>query len=205
VKSAWVPGASIGFAETEVNQLTDSLLKSAGSARLTVGHRGGRLLWHLSDYPSLRLRWFECACSDADTLETQLIECTRPTVTLAHVRVIDGTGHPAVTDENIVTEHGHISRMETPTDDLSGPGAVVLKLRGYTVVAGILLACNHLGFTSANERFSDAVDTGNRIHLGTAGRADFGLLYLQPDSQGPCQRICQSGEWEFPEKADLLA
>jgi hypothetical protein len=38
-----------------------------------VGHRGGRMLWHLSDYAALSIRWLERPCSDVDAIETQLI------------------------------------------------------------------------------------------------------------------------------------
>jgi len=67
-----------------------------------------------------------------------------PVVTLAHVRVIDGTGHPAVNDQNIVIEHGQITRIESLTDALPKPGVVVLDLRGYTVIPGIVGMHNHL-------------------------------------------------------------
>jgi hypothetical protein len=37
-----------------------------------VGHRGGRLLWHMPDWQGLVVRWR--ACQEADLLERRLIE-----------------------------------------------------------------------------------------------------------------------------------
>jgi hypothetical protein len=36
-----------------------------------------------------------------------------PAVVLAHVRVIDGTARSAVDDQNVVLEHGQITRIES--------------------------------------------------------------------------------------------
>jgi hypothetical protein len=39
----------------------------------SVGHRGGRMLWHLTDHATLRVRWLECPCSEVDAVEPRLI------------------------------------------------------------------------------------------------------------------------------------
>jgi hypothetical protein len=76
VKAAWVPGARIVYIgkasgarglKQRIRQLIDF-----GFGK-PVGHRGGRSLWHLSDYPTLRLQWLKCACPDADAMETRFI------------------------------------------------------------------------------------------------------------------------------------
>jgi imidazolonepropionase-like amidohydrolase len=66
------------------------------------------------------------------------------TVVLAHVRVIDGTGKPAVADQNVVIEHGQITRIESGHATASGPDTTVLEMRGYTVMPGIVGMHNHL-------------------------------------------------------------
>jgi len=38
-----------------------------------VGHRGGRLLWHLQDSGELLVRWRTCAASKADSAEDDAI------------------------------------------------------------------------------------------------------------------------------------
>jgi imidazolonepropionase-like amidohydrolase len=67
-----------------------------------------------------------------------------PNVVLAHVRVIDGTGKATVADQNIVIEHGRISRIESAHDVAQDPDTTVLELNGYTVMPGIVGMHNHL-------------------------------------------------------------
>jgi imidazolonepropionase-like amidohydrolase len=67
-----------------------------------------------------------------------------PNVVLAHVRVIDGTGRPAVDNQNVVIEQGRISRIEAARDAPPSPDTTVLELQGYTVMPGIVGMHNHL-------------------------------------------------------------
>jgi imidazolonepropionase-like amidohydrolase len=67
-----------------------------------------------------------------------------PTVVLAHVRIIDGTGKPAVDDQNVIIEHGRISRIESGHTPAPAPDTTVLEMRGYTVIPGIVGMHNHL-------------------------------------------------------------
>ncbi|MFY9559568.1 MAG: amidohydrolase family protein [Terriglobales bacterium] len=65
-------------------------------------------------------------------------------VVLTHVRVIDGTGAPAVEDQNVVIEGGKISVIQKGADAAVAVGTTVLDLRGYTVMPGIVGMHNHL-------------------------------------------------------------
>lgn len=65
-------------------------------------------------------------------------------VVLAHVRVIDGTGQPAVADRNVVIEHGKITALDAGSDIPASDRTTVLDLRGYTVIPGIIGMHNHL-------------------------------------------------------------
>ncbi len=67
-----------------------------------------------------------------------------PTVVLAHVRVIDGTGKPAVDDQNVVIEHGQITRIESGHTPAPAPNTTVLEMQGHTVMPGIVGMHNHL-------------------------------------------------------------
>ena len=65
-------------------------------------------------------------------------------VVLTHVRIIDGTGAPAVEDQNIVIESGKITAIEKGADIVAAKGTTVLDLREYTVIPGIVGMHNHL-------------------------------------------------------------
>jgi imidazolonepropionase-like amidohydrolase len=67
-----------------------------------------------------------------------------PKVVLTHVRVIDGTGAPAVDDRNVVLEGGKITAIENGADVVAADGTSALDLRGYTVMPGIVGMHNHL-------------------------------------------------------------
>ncbi len=67
-----------------------------------------------------------------------------PRVVLEHVRIINGTGSPAVDDQNVVVEGGKITGIQAGSDAPVADGVTVLNLRGYTVMPGIVGMHNHL-------------------------------------------------------------
>ena len=77
VRSAWRAGASVVYIGKAggVNGLRRRVreLITFGLGK-PVGHRGGRMLWHLADHESLHVRWMECPCDKADAMESELIE-----------------------------------------------------------------------------------------------------------------------------------
>src|SRR5664279_5208587 len=77
-------------------------------------------------------------------LTQKYIRVNAPRTVLTHVRVIDGTGKPAVDDQNIVMEGGRIVSVQAGVDVPQSSGVTVLDLRGYTVMPGIVGMHNHL-------------------------------------------------------------
>jgi imidazolonepropionase-like amidohydrolase len=65
-------------------------------------------------------------------------------VVLTHVRIIDGTGAPAVEDQNVVIEGGKITAIEKGADVAAAEGTTVLDLHGHTLMPGIVGMHNHL-------------------------------------------------------------
>jgi imidazolonepropionase-like amidohydrolase len=72
------------------------------------------------------------------------VRVNAPKVILEHVRVIDGTGKPAVGDQNVVIENGKITAISAGSDVVAAAGTTVLHLRGYSVMPGIVGMHNHL-------------------------------------------------------------
>jgi imidazolonepropionase-like amidohydrolase len=77
-------------------------------------------------------------------LVQKYVRVNAPKVVLEHVRVIDGTGQPAVGDRNVVIEHGKITALDAGSDTPASDGTTVLDLHGYTVIPGIIGMHDHL-------------------------------------------------------------
>ncbi|MBY0505173.1 MAG: amidohydrolase family protein [Bryobacteraceae bacterium] len=68
-----------------------------------------------------------------------------PVIALTHVRVIDGTGAPAVEDQTVVIRQGRIAAIGT----MAAPeGALVVDLKGHTVIPGLVGMHEHLFYPS---------------------------------------------------------
>ena len=83
----------------------------------------------------------------ADGLSPQVREFVRvdaPVVALTHVRVVDGTGAPAVEDQTILVSDGKITSVGSTAATAIPEGAEVLALDGRTVIPGLVGMHNHL-------------------------------------------------------------
>jgi imidazolonepropionase-like amidohydrolase len=74
----------------------------------------------------------------------QFVRVRAPSVVLAHVQVIDGTGSAPLADRNVVIEHGKIAGIMPGSDVPPADGRIVLDLHGYTVIPGIVGMHDHL-------------------------------------------------------------
>lgn len=93
-------------------------------------------------------------------------------VVLTHVRVVDGTGAPAVDDENVVIEAGKIVSIGKGAEVAATPGTAVLDLHGYTVMPGIVGMHDHLFYIA-------------RPNLNSTWRSDSPLLAPQMTFSAP--------------------
>lgn len=82
--------------------------------------------------------------SSLSPLTQKYVRVNTPRVVLAHVRVIDGTGKPAVDDQNVVIEGDKIVAVQPGKDLSPESGMTVLDLHGYTVMPGIVGMHDHL-------------------------------------------------------------
>lgn len=77
-----------------------------------------------------------------------LVASSDPVVALMHVRVIDGTGAPARSDQIIIIDHGAISAAGDAASVQIPAGAHQLDLRGHTVYPGLVGMHEHLFYPS---------------------------------------------------------
>jgi imidazolonepropionase-like amidohydrolase len=77
-----------------------------------------------------------------------LVSVPETSVTLAHVRVVDGTGGAPLEDQTIVIENGRITEV-TPARQARVPaGARTLDLSGHTVIPGLVGMHDHTFYTT---------------------------------------------------------
>ena len=95
-----------------------------------------------------------CHCGDAQAQQLnslgpevrKYLRVSTPKVVLEHVRVVDGTGVPAITDRNITIVDGKIAAISAGADEPASDGTTILNLHGYSVIPGIVGMHGHLWF-----------------------------------------------------------
>ena len=85
----------------------------------------------------------------------EFVRVQAPKIVLTHVRVIEGTGKPAVEDQNVVIEGGKIAAIQSGADVAATDGTTVLDLRGYSLIPGIVGMHNHLFYIARPNLNSD--------------------------------------------------
>jgi imidazolonepropionase-like amidohydrolase len=97
----------------------------------------------------------------------QFVRVGEPTVALAHVRVIDGTGAPPLEDQTIVIGGGKIQSVGASAAAKVPAGAKVLDLSGYTVLPGLVGMHDHMFFPMGGSppMYSDMGGSFPRLYL----------------------------------------
>jgi imidazolonepropionase-like amidohydrolase len=80
---------------------------------------------------------------------TRFLSVDAPTVALAHVQVVDGTGAPPAHDQTVLISQGKIARVGSSGSIRLPDGAKVLDLSGHTVIPGIVGLHNHTFYTTS--------------------------------------------------------
>jgi hypothetical protein len=109
----------------------------------------------------------------------QVVRVDAGKVVLTHVRVIDGTGTAAVEDQNVGIEGERISAIQKGVDVAAAAGAVVLDLRGYTVMPGIVGMHDHLFYIA-------------RPNLNSQRKSDPPVLLPQMSLKLPIKKFLES-------------
>jgi len=88
-----------------------------------------------------------------------------PTVALAHVRVIDGTGAPSRADQTIVIRDGMIAAVGNESSVPIPPGAQVLDLSGKSVIPGLVMVHEHLFYPTGPGVYAYLAESFTRLYL----------------------------------------
>jgi len=95
----------------------------------------------------------------------QYVSIDTPTVVLAHVRVIDGTGAPPREDQTVVVRDGRITALGDAASIQPPAGAQVLDLTGKTVIPGLVMMHEHLYYPSGSATYSNLSESFTRLYL----------------------------------------
>ena len=98
-----------------------------------------------------------------------------PVFELNHVRVVDGTGTPAIENQTVVIANGKIQSIGPAASFQPPAGALVLDRTGYTVIPGIVGMHNHLYYSA-----SYAVQVDPNGEVAQPGRIAAELPYSGP-------------------------
>jgi imidazolonepropionase-like amidohydrolase len=91
---------------------------------------------------------------------------------MTHVRVLDGTGGPAIEDRNVTVESGRIAAIGPGADVAAAAGTVVVDGRGRTLLPGLVGMHDHMYYIA-------------RPNLDAAGHSDPPLVVPQMAYSSP--------------------
>jgi imidazolonepropionase-like amidohydrolase len=93
------------------------------------------------------------------------VQVDTPTLALTHVRVIDGTGAPARTDQTIVIRDGMIAAVGAGASVQVPAGAQVLDLSGKSVIPGLVMVHEHLYYPTGPGVYAYLAESFTRLYL----------------------------------------
>ncbi|MBK5187425.1 MAG: amidohydrolase family protein [Gemmatimonadaceae bacterium] len=95
----------------------------------------------------------------------QYVAVDTPTVVLAHVRVIDGTGAPPRENQSIVIRNGRIASLGDAASMQTPAGAQVIDLTGKTVIPGLVMMHEHLYYPTGPGMYGNLSESFTRLYL----------------------------------------
>ncbi|MFN0181454.1 MAG: amidohydrolase family protein [Gemmatimonadales bacterium] len=95
------------------------------------------------------------------------VSVREPAVALTNVRVIDGTGRPALEGQTIVVEAGRIKAIGRTGQVAIPAGARVIDYPGHTVVPGLVGMHDHIHYSAAGWRNINLAYSSPRLYLAS--------------------------------------
>lgn len=88
-----------------------------------------------------------------------------PIVALTHVRVIDGTGAPARSDQTLIIRDGRIAQLGTSASITIPSGAQIIDLTGKSVIPGLVMVHEHLFYPTGPGVYGNVAESFTRLYL----------------------------------------
>jgi len=86
-------------------------------------------------------------------------------VALTHVRVIDGTGRAATTDQTIVIRDGRIASIGRSATTPVPAGTLIMDLAGKSVIPGLVMVHEHLHYPTGPGVSGNLTQSFSRLYL----------------------------------------
>jgi imidazolonepropionase-like amidohydrolase len=126
-------------------------------------------------------------------------------IVLMHVRLIDGTGAPALEDQRIDIENGKIARVQSAKLKNAFPAhAKLLDLSGKTVMPGLVGMHEHLFYTGPEGRsdrlpfYVEMLDSGPRLYLAGGVTSARTAGSMEPYADLALKKIIDAGDKPGP-------
>lgn len=128
---------------------------------------------------------------------TPFVSVDAPTVALTHVRVVDGTGAPALSDQTLILEGRRIGSIGPFASTTIPPGAQVLDLSNHTVMPGLVGLHEHTYFGGV-ERVTAMNVSGPLLYLAYGVTTAMTAGSMLPYHEVNLKRAVDSGEIPGP-------
>src|SRR5438309_1643089 len=121
-------------------------------------------------------------------------------IALVHVRVIDGTGAPAVEDQTILIENGKIASVGAAATVAIPDRARRLDLAGHTVIPGLVGMHEHLFYPSGQgvAQYNEQAFSFPRLYLASGVTTARTGGSLEPFTDLNVKRLIDSGRMPGP-------
>jgi imidazolonepropionase-like amidohydrolase len=121
-----------------------------------------------------------------------------PVFALTHVRVIDGTGKPALENQTIVVSAGKIQAVGDAASTTVPAGARVLDLPGHTVIPGLVGMHDHIFYPAGPGHYNTLEFSAPRLYLGCGVTTIRTAASLEPYTELNLKRAINSGRVPGP-------
>src|SRR5690349_19177681 len=98
-------------------------------------------------------------------LTRSFITMDDPQIALTHVRVVDGTGAPARTDQTIVIRDGMIAAVGPAASTPAPPSARIVDLNGRTAIPGLVMVHEHMFYPAGAGSYNELPASFPRLYL----------------------------------------
>jgi enamidase len=95
----------------------------------------------------------------------QYVSLDTSVVALTHVRVIDGTGAAARTDQTLIIRDGRIASVGDARSAQIPAGAVIMDLTGKSVIPGLVMVHEHLYYPTGPGVYGNLSESFTRLYL----------------------------------------